>query len=278
MSNFEMPVELYMTEHVHTISPTTSLEDAHHTMSGLAVSSLPLVDGNQQLTGVITRTDLIRVGRRQAGSRPKADLLTLPDMAVKRRATREVVTVGPKDPLSVAAQKMMDGHLHRVFVTDQDRLVGVLSTQDLMLAIRDKRISLPISELMSSPIFSVRANDPVSLATERLQKAHVTCLVVMNDGWPVGLFTQREALEAHDRPRDTHVDQVMSSALLALDHRTPLYRAAAQAAEMEVRYIIAVNGRCVLGILTGLDFARATTWPSNRCSDLKEVRKSIDDH
>lgn len=103
MSKFEMPVELYMTEHVHSVSPTTSLEDAHRTMSDLAVSSLPLVDGDQLLAGVITRTDLIRVGRRQAGSRPMADLLTLPDLPVECRATRKVVTVGPQDPLSAAA-------------------------------------------------------------------------------------------------------------------------------------------------------------------------------
>jgi hypothetical protein len=49
----------------------------------------------------------------------------------------------------------------------------------------------------------------------------------------------------------------MDAAMLALEVDTPLHRAAAQAEAMRVRRIIAVKGRRLEGILTGLDFARA---------------------
>jgi predicted transcriptional regulator len=128
-----------------------------------------------------------------------------------------------------------------------------------MLAIRDKRVKSPISNLMSSPVFTVRHVEPVAVATERLVKARVSGLVVVEDEWPVGLFTQAEALEARDEPRDTPVEEVMSAAMLALDADTPLHRAAAQAAALRVRRVIAVKDRGMQGILTGIDFARAAT-------------------
>jgi hypothetical protein len=45
--------------------------------------------------------------------------------------------------------------------------------------------------------------------------------------------------------------------MLALETTTPLHRAAAQAAALRVRRVIAVKNRRIEGILTGLDFARA---------------------
>jgi CBS domain-containing protein len=257
VSNFQVPVELFMSSPVHTVRPDEDLREAQRRLDGLSISSLAVVDDDGELVGVISMTDLIRVGRRQAGSRGKAALLTLPEMPVSRRMSTDVVTLGPQETVATAARRMVKGRLHRVFVEESGRLVGVLSTKDLMLAIRDKRMKNPISEWMSSPIFTIRSEEPVSLAAERLERARVTGLVVVEDDWPVGVFTQREALEARDRERHTPVEEVMSAALLALDVDTPMHRAAAQAAATKVRRIIAVRGKRLEGILTGIDFARA---------------------
>ena len=252
-----MPVELYMTSPVHTVHPDDNLEHVQKRLDELRISSLAVVDENDKLLGVISRTDLIRVGRRQAGSHGKAALLTLPNKAVSRRMTDRVVTVSPEDPISLAAKHIVEGRLHRVYVEASEKLVGVLSTNDVMLAIRDKRVNKPISDWMSSPVFTVRAQEPVSLATERLEKARVQGLVVVDDGWPVGVFTQREALDASDRARNTPVDEVMNPAMLILEADTPLHRAAAQAEALHVRRVIVVTNRQIEGILTGVDFARA---------------------
>lgn len=258
MSNFSIPVELYMSSPVHTISPTEDLQAAQKLLSTLGISSLAVVDeASQQLEGVISTTDLIRVGRRQAGTQAKSALLTLPDAEVSGSMSKTVVTVSPGDAMRAAARKMVEGRFHRVYVVDEGKLVGVLSTRDIMLAIRDKRVSKPVADWMSSPVFTIRHDEPISLATERLEKAGVTGLVVLDESWPVGIFTQREALRSRDQTRDAHVEEVMTFALLALSKSTPLHRAAAQAAELRVRRVIAMKSGRVEGILTGLDFARA---------------------
>jgi len=257
VSNFQMPVSLYMSAPVQYVKPDDSIGVAYRRMLELRVSSLAVCDVPSRLVGVISRSDLLRIGQRQAGSHGKAALLTLPEKAVSRRMTREVLTVAPGDSLSEAARIMVEGRVHRVFVVDEGALTGVLSTRDLMLAIRDKRVNQPIAQWMSSPLFTVRCEEPLSLATERLGKARVSGLVVLEGDWPVGVFTESEALAARDAPRDLPIEECMSAAMLTLPVDTTLHRAAAQAAALGVRRVIAVQGRDIRGILSGLDFARA---------------------
>jgi CBS domain-containing protein len=259
LSHFAVPVELYMTSPVHSVRPEEDLRRVQELVSALSVSSLPVVDEAHRLVGVISLTDLLRVGRRQTGLQGQAPLLTLPRQRVAKHMTSTVLTIGLGDTLELAAALMLRARVHRVFVMDGERLAGVLSTLDLMRAVRDKRANHPLSEFMSAPIFSVRAEEPISLATERLEKAHVRGLVVLDDDWPVGIFTQREALEARDLSRETPVEQAMSYSILVLDAAMPVHRAAAQAAALRVRRVVAANGRRIAGVLTGLDFARVVT-------------------
>lgn len=255
MSHFQVPVEHYMTPNVYAIAPDDDLSVAHERLRGLAVSSLPVVDGDG-VQGVISMTDLLRVGRRDPRGDGRA-LLALPKAPVAEQMTRGVQSVDTQTTVAQAAATMVGARIHRIYVIDDGALRGVLSTKDLMLAIRDQKTNEPISKWMSSPAFTVRASEPIGLATERLERAHVSGLVVVDDGWPVGVFSQREAIESGDLPPETQVDDAMSSAMLVLDAGTPLHRAAAQAASLRVRRVIAVDRRDVKGILTGLDFARA---------------------
>lgn len=88
------------------------------------------------------------------------------------------------------------------------------------------RLNNAISEVMSAQLFSVRADDPISLATRRLSKAKVTGLVVVEGHFPVGLLIQDEALVCKEVPRDAAVEQTMSPAMLCLETDTPIHRAA----------------------------------------------------
>jgi len=185
--------------------------------------------------------------------------MALPAQTASDVMQRDVLTVHPEERLSVAASTMVKHHVHRLFVTSGGKAVGVLSTRDVMQAVCDQRVTDALADYMSSPVFSVGFDDPVSLAVERLEKAHVSGLIVVDEDGPIGVFTQVEALESKDAARDTPVEQVLSPAMLCLDVNTPLHRAAAQAASMDVRRVIAVHDRRVRGILTGIDFARAAS-------------------
>ena len=244
-----------MSAPVHGIDPDARLPAVHHRMSSLGLSSLAVVDG-QMLVGAISRSDLIEVGQRETGRRASSALLTLPEKPVSEVMTSAPVTVAPGDSIEAAAKLMVKRGIHRVYAVSGDRLLGVFSTYDVMVAIRDKRATAPISELMASPVFTIRASDPISMATERLGNARVSGLVVVDEDWPVGLFTQAEALESRDLARETAVDEVMNPGMICMPENTRVFRAAQQAIAMGARRIIAVRNREMSGIVGTLDFAR----------------------
>ncbi|MEM9491721.1 MAG: CBS domain-containing protein [Myxococcota bacterium] len=253
-----MPIRLYSKSPVHAIGGDTSLDSAFERLQALGVSSLAVVDEAGRPSGVISRTDLLRVGLRQAGVRRDADLLTWPSQSVAEVMVRDVIMASPDDSVAAACGAMLSHGIHRVYVGDSDQITGVFSTRDAMEAIRDKQLGQSISETMSRPLFTIRANEPISLATARLATARVSGRVVVDAEGPGGVFTQVEALSARALARDTRVDEVMNAAIVCLPSETRLFRAVQQALAMRVRRIIVSHKRDMIGIVTGMDFARAT--------------------
>lgn len=257
MSHFASPVDQHASRPVHAVRPEWQLSEALELMTAKGVSSLAVTDGNNRLLGVVSRTDILREARRAAGENGGAGGIEIPRTAVARAMTTEPLSVPTGSTVQEAAAKMVAKRVHRIFVTDAEELAAVLTTRDLMDAIALKRVNKEIGRYASSPVFTIRATEGLSLATERLEKARVSGLVVLDGDWPVGIFAQREALAAKDLKADTPVEAVMSPSILLLDATTPLHRAAAQARATRVRRVVALESGKTAGILTGLDFARA---------------------
>lgn len=261
---FSHPVSELMTTEVASVTPDTSLATIARLFDERQISAVPVVDSSGAIVGVLSRTDLLRVGRIQAGSHRKAQVLTLPQKTAAdlvRETTRKPVTIGPKTTMAEAARKMCDERIHRVFVVDDNKLVGVISTFDTMTAVRDARITRPVAEIMSKPLFTIGAQQPISAAVERLGAARVTGLVVIEDEFPIGLFTQLEAMQSRDLPRDTKVEDVLDAGMLCLPVSTPLFRAAEQARRLGVRRVLPCAEREAVGIVTGFDFAKLVATP-----------------
>ena len=79
---------------------------------------------------------------------------------------------------------------------------------------------------------------------------------MVDEGWPVGVFSQVDALAARARDPRTAVDDVMNLRILALPPNIPLYVAAGQALALEVRRILLVDDREIQGVVSTFDFAR----------------------
>ncbi|MBL8678193.1 MAG: CBS domain-containing protein [Myxococcales bacterium] len=257
MSHYDEPVQRWMRSPVRTIREDSSLSDADHILREHTLSSLAVIDDAGRPLGVISRTDLLRVGRAKSAFGRRAPLLELPAQPVSSVMTRGMLSVAPDASLADAATIMVSQHVHRVFVVQGAQLAGVLSTRDLMDAVAAHKEKAPISDFMSTPVISVSSIETVGRATDRLEDAKVAGVLVTDEReWPVGLFTQVEALQARELPASTPVEDVMNYALLCMDLETQLHRAARHAIETRARRIVAVHDRRVCGVLTGIDFAR----------------------
>lgn len=254
--SFHQPVSEYMTREVEAVSPGTALPFIAALLERWNFSAVPVVDDRGAIVGVVSRTDLLRAGRIEATRSPRGNALRLPGRAAEEVMTHGAHVVSPHTPMARAAGLMWTHRVHRVFVVDDGKLLGVLSTADVAAAVRDARIEDTIDTVMTSPIVAVATTDTITDAMTRLETAHVSGLVVMDEGWPVGTFTQTEALASRGMPRDTTVDDVFDQAVICLPASSRIHRVAAQAARLAVRRVVVCHQREAVGIVSGLDFAR----------------------
>ena len=251
MANFEMPVTEYMTTPVETVRIGEGLIAANELFAGQGVSALGVVDDDGVLKGVISRTDILHAAVYTHG-----ETFRVPDRPVEELMKSPALQVDSDARVSEAAKLMLKNHVHRVFVTRDGKPEGVLSTRDLMRAVREKRLKTPIAEIASGSVVKVKADDPIALAVDRLDLSNKHGLVVVESSFPVGIFDQASALESRRLPPNTAVEHAMDVRILILPGEIGMGRAAEQALGMNVRRILIENDIGVTGIVGGLDFAR----------------------
>ena len=119
-----MTVGELATGDVVTAEPTDTLRDAAKRMDAAGVGSVVVLDDGA-LVGILTERDLLRsVAASEA-----------PDTTpVQQRMTSPVVTVGPDWEVYEAAAEMGDHRIRHLVVTEDGRVVGILSVRDVLLA------------------------------------------------------------------------------------------------------------------------------------------------
>ncbi len=114
-----------MTPNPTTVEPTTTAQEAAQIMKSEDIGSLPIVEGDK-LVGVITDRDLaIRIVAEGRGA----------DTTAGEIASKDVVTVDPRQSLEEAARLMAEHQVRRLPVVEEDdRLVGILAQADVAQA------------------------------------------------------------------------------------------------------------------------------------------------
>jgi CBS domain-containing protein len=252
-----MTVSLLMNRPVISVTADTTLDAAYKMLLERRISAVPVVAKDGRPVGVLSETDLLHIGRLQPMSLAGVQALDLPDEPVGQHMHAGITTVSEDMPVTFAAKLLADQRIHRVYVAKDGELTGVFSTEEVLVAIRNRRIGSPIVEAMTKPVYTVHIHDPISDVTARLDHLGVSGLVVVDEhDEPTGMFTKTEALKARALPADTRVEDVMSYSVLFQNWRTPLFRAAAHAYETGTRRVLVMEVRKLVGVLSGLDFAR----------------------
>lgn len=253
----QLTVADLMASPVISVPPETSIASVSRVLALRRISAVPVIDAQGRALGVISQTDLLRIGRLEPASLAGVQVLDLPEEPARDHMHEGILSVPLDTPVRAAARKMVDSHVHRLFVEDAGMIVGVFSTEDALVAVRQTHDETPIGALMNKPVITVPLDAEVAAAAARLDHAHISGVVVVDrDGYPAGTFTQVEALKARDMPSRTKVEAVMSYSMLLLDRKTPVFRAAAQAYETGVRRVLVLEDGKIAGVMSGLDFTR----------------------
>jgi CBS domain-containing protein len=128
-----MRVADLMKQPVVTIGMETSVQNAVVMLADDHISALPVTDVTGRMIGVVSSTDIL-TAEAEVGDETAREALfaTTP---VRDLMTARPLTVSPDADVKEAAQQMLYADVHRLFVTAGDRVVGVISSSDIVRAV-----------------------------------------------------------------------------------------------------------------------------------------------
>jgi CBS domain-containing protein len=134
---------------------------------------------------------------------------TAAKLRVEEVMAREVVTLGPEDRLDLADDVMRLGRIRHMPVLEAERLVGIVSSRDLLAASLSKHLAFDAPErrtfLRSVTVSEAMTRDPITIeptatlreAADRMLRHRIGCLpVTRSDGSFVGLVTETDLVRA----------------------------------------------------------------------------------
>jgi CBS domain-containing protein len=133
-----MKVAELMQTDVQTVAPDAALNDVAVTLADAHVSGLPVVERDGRLVGVISTTDILASEEEVEDEAARAALFE--SARVRDLMTPRPVTIGPEASVKEAAQLLLSADVHRLFVVEADRVVGVLSTTDILRAVANGQL------------------------------------------------------------------------------------------------------------------------------------------
>jgi CBS domain-containing protein len=142
-----------MQTQVVTVSPDDRLDTVRGLFLDEQINGAPVVDEDATLLGVISTSDLLYAADDEhtatrgdpswfrelfesAGpdfeDAPEGFIDRLAERTVRNYMTESVVTVPPDASVSAVARALRENRIHRVLVADAGRLVGIISSFDLV--------------------------------------------------------------------------------------------------------------------------------------------------
>ena len=135
-----------------------------------------------------------------------------PSIAVRDCMSRGVVIMRPDAHLGDAVRVMRDRKVRHLPVVERGgRLVGIVSARDLRLALLSPAVedglanletvlaTVPIRDVMSRRVVSVRASAPLREAARLMYEHNIGALAVMARARLVGMLTETDILAAVQR-------------------------------------------------------------------------------
>ena len=145
---------------VRTVSPETTLPELERSFLREGVTGFPVVE-NGRLVAIVSRSDVVRQlcveqsraetlsdYYREVGGIEESGVESFESIAQRAGARlgtlrvrdvmiRAIITASPDEPLRDLARTLVKHHIHRLPVVDGERLVGIVTSLDLVRAIAE---------------------------------------------------------------------------------------------------------------------------------------------
>jgi CBS domain-containing protein len=172
------------------------LEDVAKLMLDNGIGSVPVMD-DEKMVGIVSKADFVTL----------ATGIAFDKITVKEIMSKELVTVSSTERIVHARRLMIESNVGRLPVVDDEELVGMITSKDLMRAFIDFRKKVPekyqksqIKELLVEDIMStkptfVSKDMSITEVSELIMETGYNGLPVVEDGEVVSIITQTDILK-----------------------------------------------------------------------------------
>lgn len=124
-----------MTSDVVAIGPDATIGDAEDLFDARDFDALPVLAADGALAGIVSKLDMLRAYHFTP------ETIVPPYDEIRRRPVRTVMslqplTVGPEQPLTRVLETLVATRVKSLPVVEQGRLVGIVSREDVLRALR----------------------------------------------------------------------------------------------------------------------------------------------
>lgn len=138
-----------MTTEVHAVSAETSVDELARLFVETGVSSMPVLDEQGRLEGIVTETDLVEQDRTlhiptvisifdwvlylESEKKFREEVERISARKVGEICSRDIITCAPDTPVPDIADLMVDNNVHLIPVVDESgKAVGVVARLDII--------------------------------------------------------------------------------------------------------------------------------------------------
>ncbi|MDC0662575.1 CBS domain-containing protein [Marinobacter sp. SS21] len=148
-----------MTPSIKAVPQSWTMERLARFLTDNEITGSPVIDDHGEIVGIATLKDITEF--RWNATRNEFDSRLTPEEEQEARRLRMaifeemgkvpvevrdimtpiVLSVDEQTPVSEIAHTMMDEHLHRIFVTKDNKITGIITTYDMLKLIADKDLT-----------------------------------------------------------------------------------------------------------------------------------------
>ena len=188
-------VSSVMVKDVITVPQSMQLGEVAKIMLEKGIGSVPVMD-DDKMVGIVSKADFVTL----------AVGIAFDKISVKEVMCKNVVDVSPTERIVHARRQMLEAHVGRLPVIDDDELVRMITSKDLMRAFIEFRKSVPekyqkaqikdllVEDIMSSNPVSVSKDMSITEVSNIIMETGFNGLPVVEDDKVVGIITQTDIL------------------------------------------------------------------------------------
>jgi predicted transcriptional regulator len=176
---------------------------------------------------------------------------------------KPVMTASSDMKITQAQRVFRQHNIRHLVVLDAGLdMAGVFTQTDLVRSLSGEAFTgiTDVIELMTSKVLTVTRDVPARYALSLMARRSVSCVVVVEDSFPVGMFTERDVVRCVAEGVDlatASVGDVMSSSIVTVPMTTAPHATISIMQEKTVRRVLVVDDLgSVAGILTQTDIGR----------------------